>query len=394
MIYLDVTSSCKSAKNTGIQRMTRKIFAELGQREAILPICWNLSGENYQRLGRREIKILERPFHSLPQATARPDWRGEHVIAELHRRWFRKGIRLEHELGQGDILFVPDIYRDGRTDTLPKLIAQTEVVSIAIFHDAATLRLPSLSERERGRIYRYIDSLTAFDLVICVSQESQDDLQRLWAERGNKPTQTSVEAWPIEFEASERNGNQLVPNRILSVGSLEQRKNHLTLLHAAEILWNEGLPFELELIGRSNCHYAHEIKSEIRRLKRKGRTIRWLRHVNDQRLHRAYRECQFTIYPSLAEGFGLPIFESLWHGKPCICGSNGALGEAGQGGGCFFVDQTDPESLAQGSRVLLTDRSKYERLCSEARNRAFHTWNDYIDRFIEHLRQLEPALAL
>jgi len=51
----------------------------------------------------------------------------------------------------------------------------------------------------------------------------------------------------------------------------------------------------------------------------------------------------FTVYPSLMEGFGIPILESLWHGKPCVCGGNGALGEVARGGGCLIVDQTSED---------------------------------------------------
>src|SRR6267378_756865 len=124
MIYLDVTGSCKSAKSTGIQRATRSIFRELGRREAILPMSWNLLGKCYQRLGRRELQILQDPFRVLPRSTARPELRG-------------------------DILFVPDIYRDGRLTYLPELIRETGVRAVAIFYDAAALRLRIAQNKTR-----------------------------------------------------------------------------------------------------------------------------------------------------------------------------------------------------------------------------------------------------
>ena len=85
------------------------------------------------------------------------------------------------------------------------------------------------------------------------------------------------------------------------------------------------------------------------------------------------------------EGFGLPILESLWHGKPCICGSNGALGEVAAGGGCVLVDQQNEDSLGKAIAMLLKDKDQYERLCAEARARRFRTWNDYIHRLLHHL---------
>ena len=124
----------------------------------------------------------------------------------------------------------------------------------------------------------------------------------------------------------------------------------------------------------------------------RGRPLRWLRHVNDETLLRAYRECRFTVYPSLMEGFGLPITESLIHGKPCVCGGNGALGEIAGGGGCLIIDQTRADAIAEGIKTLLLNPQLYSRLCDEARERRFRSWSDYIDRFVTHLRQ--PAAAV
>jgi glycosyltransferase involved in cell wall biosynthesis len=111
----------------------------------------------------------------------------------------------------------------------------------------------------------------------------------------------------------------------------------------------------------------------------------WLKHVDDKTLHALYRECAFTVYPSLMEGFGLPIAESLWHGKPCVCGGNGALGEVARGGGCLIVDQTSTSALADGIKSLLQDRQLRERLSDEARARKFRTWSDYIEKFLTYL---------
>jgi glycosyltransferase involved in cell wall biosynthesis len=93
------------------------------------------------------------------------------------------------------------------------------------------------------------------------------------------------------------------------------------------------------------------------------------------------------------EGFGLPIAESLWHGKPCLCGGNGALGEIAHGGGCLIVDQTNPLALAEGIKSLLRDQQLYARLCDEARARKFRSWTDYIEKFLDHLQLSRSAPA-
>ena len=133
---------------------------------------------------------------------------------------------------------------------------------------------------------------------------------------------------------------------------------------------------------------------QIWNLRLGGRPLRWLRHVDDETLLREYRDCRFTVYPSLMEGFGLPIAESLWHGKPVVCGGNGALGEIARGGGCLIVDQTSVDALAEAIKSLLLDNELYSRLCAEARARKFRSWSDYIAKLLQHLqRESQPMLS-
>jgi glycosyltransferase involved in cell wall biosynthesis len=333
MIFVDVTGACKSPKNTGIQRITRHIFRHLTERVPTTAICWNAVGNRYQHLGRREREVLEQPFQVLSRPTSRPEIRGEHFLAELHRQFFRKSMSLQKELAPGDVFLIPDIYRDGRLAELPKVIAGT-----------------------RAR---------------------------------------TVETWPAELNPEE----QSPPSRprgelIVCVGTFEPRKNQITLLRAAEKLWGSGLTFQLELIGRSTSYFGRKVIAEVRRLRRAKRAVRWSKHVDDQTLHRAYRDCRFTVYPSLMEGFGLPIAESLLHGKPCICGGNGALGEVARDGGCLIVDQTSVDALAEGIKTLLLDRQFYARLSDEARARKFRSWSDYIDKLLTHLQPADCAGAV
>lgn len=394
MIFLDVTGTCRSPRSTGIQRITRRIFRELDGRTSVTPICWNSVGNRYQLLGRRERELLEDPVQFLARPSARPELRGEYFPAELHRHIFRKSIRLEKQLRSGDVVFLPDIFRDGRLKKLPMLISRPDVRSVAIFHDAAVLQLSMLDSRARAKFEKYILALAKFDLVICVSAASCDDLRQLWSKLGVSPSETEVETWPIEPISQSRDR---VPKAaqplVLCVGSFERRKNHLTLLRAANAVWESGIEFELELIGRSTGAFGNKVTAELRKLRRSRRPIRWLKQVNDSVLERVYQACRFTVYPSLMEGFGLPIAESLIHGKPCICGGNGALGEVSRGGGCLIVDQTKWKSLTDAMKRLLVNEELYSRLSNEARARKFRSWPDYIDKLVAHM-QTEAQSAI
>src|SRR5438874_6374751 len=235
MIYLDVTGSCKTEKSTGIQRATRSMFRALVRRQTILQMYWNLFGKCYQRLGRRELQIIQDPFQVLGRSTARPDLRGENPIAELLRLLFRESIPLKTKMESGDVLFVPDMYRDARVSYLPQLIRETGVRAVVIFHDAAALRLRLMRNRALVRFEKYIDSLATFHLVICVSRDSQEHLHQLWREHGTRPTETSVEELPPgDLDPTDREEPGRVDRAsvavILSVGMFEACTNHLTLL--------------------------------------------------------------------------------------------------------------------------------------------------------------------
>jgi len=190
---------------------------------------------------------------------------------------------------------------------------------------------------------------------------------------------TKVIHWPVPFSGT---APMLAPNfsakRILYVARLEPHKNHLRLLDACEQLWNEGLSFELHLIGcLAYPGAARQILGRVKSLQAARRAIQWQAHVSEADLHSAYQKCSFTTFPSLLEGFGLPIIESLWYGRPVICGKNGALGEVADGGGCEPIETESVESIAEGLRLLLTDEVRYQHLCDEIAQRPFRTWKDY-----------------
>src|SRR3546814_9879591 len=68
---------------------------------------------------------------------------------------------------------------------------------------------------------------------------------------------------------------------------------------------------------------------------------------DDEDLNKLYAASDFTVYPSYEEGFGLPILESLWHARPCICMNQGAMAEVALGGGCLQVNVCIEDELVQ-----------------------------------------------
>lgn len=146
----------------------------------------------------------------------------------------------------------------------------------------------------------------------------------------------------------------LEPGRFwLNVGTLEPRKNHLCLLEAyARLIASQPDPMPLVLAGAKGW-LSEPIERELRRPEFQGRVF-WLGYVNDDELRWLYQNCFALVYPSLFEGFGLPVLEAMSLGAPVICSNSTSLAEIATGA-ALLVDPADPAGLAWAMQQLATD---------------------------------------
>ena len=379
MIYLDVTAACLPLQS-GIPRTTRGLWELLKGRDLpVTPIYWQPFRGCYTELSLRSKTLLRDPFALSSSRTPR-DSTGP-ILRAAFRDLFSatRPIDLPRILRKEDILFLTSIFPDNRLGYLERL-RSSPGKKMAIFHDAIPLRDPNVARWEQKRHLTTLRLLAGMDAVVAVSQSSHDDLTALWLKNFVTPGPTCVIPWPVPFTGPRPlpSWPRRDPLRLLCVSRLKQTKNHATLFAACELLWREDLAFELHLIGCAD--EARETKSILRemdRLRGKGRPVRWRGQVSEEELHCAYAEAIFTVFPSQAEGFGLPILESLWHARPVILGEQGAVGELVSGGGCAPVNVSRPESIASAMRELLTQPARLATLSHEAAERSFRTWDDY-----------------
>jgi glycosyltransferase involved in cell wall biosynthesis len=379
MIFLDVTSACQSALNTGVKRIQRGLHASLRDRPDYLPVCWQAAHRAYRRLDSTDLTTLEGTT-AQPHGLALFDFFAPALLRDrLHFARDRASLLdWPRAWSKDDTLLVPDLVWDNRGAFFVHRPANS-ARCIGVFHDAIALRRPRQSRIDRRLCRRGIRSLANFDGVLAISGEAQADLLHFWHEENVPSVPTQVTPWPVPFTGPRPASTpNFAARQLLYVARLEPHKNHLRLLDACELLWREGLSFSLRLIGcMAYPDTAWKILRRVRALRRAGRAIQWQAHVDEPELHAAYRDCSATVFPSLIEGFGLPIIESLWHGRPVVCGNNGALGELTRAGGCETVDTSDPAGIAAGLRLLLTDESRYHDLFAQTQARPFRTWPDY-----------------
>jgi len=119
-----------------------------------------------------------------------------------------------------------------------------------------------------------------------------------------------------------------VDNFILSIGTIEFRKNHQVLLNAYRLLIEAGiknLP-KLIIVGRDGW-LNNSIIFQINKDPLLYGLVDIVSNVTDEELHYLYQHCLFTVFPSLYEGWGLPIAESLQYGKQCISSNTSSMVE-------------------------------------------------------------------
>jgi glycosyltransferase involved in cell wall biosynthesis len=166
---------------------------------------------------------------------------------------------------------------------------------------------------------------------------------------------------------------------VLVVGSHEPRKNHDAIVFAAERLWDEGLRFRLRFIGGGSTQVIRRFDRRVRTLAGRGCPIEVWRSAKDDELLASYRAARFTVFPSLHEGFGLPVAESLALGVPVVTSDYGSTAEIARDGGCLLVDPRSDDAIVAAMHALLTDDELHARLVAECYARAPRTWGDYAD---------------
>jgi glycosyltransferase involved in cell wall biosynthesis len=377
MLLLDLTHTSHTQARTGVQRVARQLHAALGAQGGETAICFDPWQKTWRTLEPWEEKNLSAQAASTSRGANWP-WRAR-LRGALRRRLGRSSTFNSATSS----LLVPEIFSPGVAAALPALFAQASGPRAALFHDAIALKLPELTPAKTvARFPSYLRELLAFDGIAAISEDSRLSLLNYWKWLGVShppPVQTVPLglSLPAPGAGSISNLRSEISNSILCVGSVEGRKNHLALLDACEQLWARGLLFELHLIGLTHPQTGRAALDKIAALKAAGRPLRYSGPVDDATVAAAYDACQFTVYPSLMEGFGLPVFESLAHGKPCVCSGRGALGEAGRGGGVIALDSVDAGSLAAAILRLLQNPADLATLTDAARARTFKSWSDY-----------------
>jgi glycosyltransferase involved in cell wall biosynthesis len=270
---------------------------------------------------------------------------------------------------------VKDLVRDGvqvyhgLSGELPTGLRKEGIRSVVTIHDLIFMRHPEYYSWIDAKLYewKFRRTVREADHIIAISECTKRDIMEL----GHVPEEKiSV----IYQSYAPRFSQLLCPPRgtkgglyILSVGTIEERKNALLAVQALHYL-PENL--SLVLVGRAT-DYARKVRqyADSHGL---GERVVMLHNVTNEQLPQLYADAEAFVYPSRYEGFGIPIIEAIAMGLPVVAATGSCLEEAG-GPHSLYVGPDDAEALAAAvSQVLRGAPGREERIAAS---------RDYIRRF-------------
>lgn len=342
-------SAVQSYRSAGISRYTLNLLNALrtvnssheytifvSEREVVEQLP-SLSGSNV-------IQISQSPMHPARRVL----WEHLHLAGEARRR----GLHLLH----------------APTNILPLRLSCPGIITI---HDLAFLRFPSFFRPTRRTYQQWFTPQSARHaaLIIAVSEHTRRDAIELLKvpEERIRVIYPAVEACGVSAPSAEaiqafRQRRQLPEHFILFLATLEPRKNIPRLLDAYHLLKREtDLPHALVLAGAKGW-YTHTLEQQVRALGLE-KHVRFVGYVPEEEKKLWYYTADLFAYPSLYEGFGLPVAEALACGVPVVAsdaaslpevvGDDAAFGERA----VFTADPYDTESLARAMQQGLSDNA-------------------------------------
>lgn len=235
---------------------------------------------------------------------------------------------------------------------------------VVTIHDLAFLHEPGHFTARGARVFRRSLELVKrkADLVLASSLATMEDCEAAGIPVDRlRHVQLGVELTPVDHGAvaTMRRRYGLERRYLFFVGTLEPRKNLSRLVDAVERLDTDHV---LAVAGLDGWGGAAPPASD---------KVRLLGFVSDRDRDALYAGADAFIYPSIREGFGLPVAEAMAHGTPVVT-SRGTATEEVAGGAGVLVDPTDAESIADGIERALADSA---RLIAAGRARAAElTW--------------------
>ncbi len=248
----------------------------------------------------------------------------------------------------------------GLSNELPLSIKKSSVAKVVTIHDLIFLRFPELYKPLDRKIYnkKFRQACEDADKIIAISEQTKEDILHYYQIDKNKieviyqdcdvqfhtqPTSTQLE--------NVRKKHDLPDHFLLSVGTIEERKNQLLILKALKNIQD----ISLVLVGRTTP-YQDELEAFIEQHGLNHR-VTFINNVNWEDLPAIYSLATIFVYPSIFEGFGIPIIEAQNLSTPVVTSTGSCFAETG-GDGALYSDPQKAIELAKNINTILDSSAK------------------------------------
>jgi glycosyltransferase involved in cell wall biosynthesis len=237
----------------------------------------------------------------------------------------------EIQIAPGDKLIFPDTWWADPEQTVAALrsVISAGGENILILHDIIPFLYHPICNGVDNFIAYFNDIMCLTSAVICVSKSVADEFIQLMSTQ-KKPFNPGLRVgWQWHGEDfSLRKPDRKMSRRLtaifedkrpimLTVGTLEPRKGYPVALDAMEQLWRDGVDVRYVIVGVRGW-LVSALERRIRKHAEYGRRLFWFDDLNDHELVELYQRARCFLYPSIAEGFGLPLVEAAHFGLPII----------------------------------------------------------------------------
>ncbi len=267
-----------------------------------------------------------------------------------------------------------DIFH-GLSNELPLHIYNSKAKSVVTIHDLIFMRYPQWYKPIDRYIYKkkFHHACNNADKIIAISEQTKADIIYYFEINPDKISVVYQGCNPIFYEhVSDEKKKEiskkyhLPENYVLTVGTIEKRKNLLTLIKAMQ---NIKFPVPLVAVGR-NTDYAREVRQYIDKNKL-GNKVVILNDVKTEELPAVYQMSTIFVYPSIFEGFGIPVIEALNSEIPVITTQKGCFSEAG-GKHSIYINPENPEEMGEAINKVLKDKNLRNTMIQNGRKHALN----------------------
>lgn len=231
---------------------------------------------------------------------------------------------------------------------------------ITTIYDFAYIHYPQTLQTTNYLIQKFLTPATMIrsDAVITISDYVRQEVLSFFGKYASHKVYSipcGGPGWttPANYNKKDRG------NYLFFAGNFEQRKNIIAVIKALEILKQKGTSIPLYIAGPKGWKNS-DIRSYLENSKIKN-DVHHLGYISEEDLKYHYLHCRALVYPSLYEGFGLPVLEALSLDCPVITSKGTVMEEIGKDA-VILADPRKPEEIAQAVQTIMTDKQRVEGL--------------------------------